>query len=147
LTPSQLEVPAVLEFLRERLALIPLFAGCSPSDLRVLAERCELRDVPDGTRLIEAGETGDEFFVLLSGSAERGHGDSVRKLEPGDYFGELAVLDPAPRSLDVIATSASTVAVLSRSNFLLVLDAVPAVSPQLLAFLARRLRAHRLDQV
>jgi CRP-like cAMP-binding protein len=136
----------VLEFLRERLALIPLFAGCNQADLRVLAERCELRDVPEGTMLIQGGEVGDEFFVLLSGSAERGHGASVRTLVPGDYFGELAVLDPAPRSLDVVATAASTVAVLSRHNFLLVLDAVPGVSPQLLAFLARRLREADLDK-
>ena len=136
----------MLEFLREQLGLIPLFAGCNPADVRVLAERCELRDVPVGTMLIEAGQVGDEFFVLLSGSAQRGHGDHARTLKPGDYFGELAVLDPAPRSLDVVASTASTVAVLSRSNFLLVLDAVPGVTPQLLAFLARRLREADLDQ-
>jgi CRP-like cAMP-binding protein len=135
----------VLEFLQERLETFPLFAGCNRADLRVLAERCEIRDVPAGTMLIRAGEIGDEFFVLLSGSAERGHGDSVRTLVAGDYFGELAVLDPAPRALDVIATTASTVAVLSRHNFLLVLDAVPGVAPALMASLAQRLRLHRLD--
>jgi CRP-like cAMP-binding protein len=50
------------------------------------------------------------------------------------------LLDPAPRSLDVITTSDCVVGVLSRAGFLLVLDAVPGVAPQLLQFLARRLR-------
>jgi CRP/FNR family transcriptional regulator, cyclic AMP receptor protein len=136
----------MLEFLRERLETIPLFAGCNPSDLRVLAERCELRDVPAGTVLIRAGDMGDEFFVLLSGSVERGHGASARTLEAGAHFGELAVLDPAPRSMDVVALTASTVGVLSRQNFLLVLDSVPGVTPQLLAYLARQLRESNLDK-
>jgi CRP/FNR family cyclic AMP-dependent transcriptional regulator len=135
----------MLEFLRERLAMVPLFAGCNPADLRVLAERCELRDVPAGTALIRAGETTDEFFVLLSGSAERGHGANAHAIAAGEYFGELAVLDPAPRSLDVVTLTASTVAVLSRQNFLLVLDAIPAVVPQLLAFLARQVREGNIE--
>jgi CRP/FNR family transcriptional regulator len=72
----------------------------------------------------------------------------MRAFGPGDYFGELALLDPAPRSLDVVTTSACTVAVLSRSQFQLVLDAVPGVVPELLAILARRVRdadLHTID--
>jgi CRP-like cAMP-binding protein len=78
---------------------------------------------------------------LISGSAVRGApGEPIREFGPGDYFGELAVLDPAPRSLDVCTTSDCLVGVLSRANFLLVLEAVPGVWSQLLAFLAHRLR-------
>ncbi len=127
--------------LETRLESIPLFARCHRSDLRVIAKRCELREVHAGTTLIHAGELGDELFVLLTGTAERGRpGEHIRTFGPGDYFGELALLDPAPRSLDVVTTSACLVGVLSRASFLLVLDAVPGVWPQLLAFLARRLR-------
>jgi CRP-like cAMP-binding protein len=127
--------------LQTRLREVPLFARCHPDDLRVVAKRCDLREVPDNTLLIRAGDLADEFFVLISGSAERGiPGEPVRKYGPGDYFGELAVLDPAPRSLDVYTTSKCVVGVLSRSSFLLVLDAVPGVSSQLLASLAHRLR-------
>jgi CRP-like cAMP-binding protein len=139
--------------LAKRLESIPLFARCHPGDLGVIAKRCELREVPSGTALIRAGEIGDELFVLLSGSAERGRpGEPIRAFGPSDYFGELALLDPAPRSLDVVTTSPCVVGVLSRANFLLVLDAVPGVWPQLLAFLARRLREadqgedHEADQ-
>jgi CRP-like cAMP-binding protein len=134
--------------IREQLAVVPLFARCHPSDLRIVASRCDVRDVAANTVLIHAGEMNDEFFVLLSGSAERGTPDEppIRKFGPGDYFGELAVLDPAPRSLDVVTTSDSVVAVLTRPAFLTVLDAVPGVSPQLLQFMARRLRAADLHE-
>ena len=127
--------------LQQRLRQVPLFARCHPDDLRVVAKRCELREVPSSTLLIRAGDLADEFFVLISGSAERGNpGEPIRKFGPGDYFGELAVLDPAPRSLDVYTTSNCVVGVLPRASFLLVLDAVPGVQSQLLAFLAHRLR-------
>ena len=127
--------------LAARLRQVPLFARVHPADLRVVAKRCELREVPADTLLIRAGELADEFFVLISGSAERGlPGEPIRKFGPGDYFGELAVLDPAPRSLDVYTTSNCLVGVLSRASFLLVLDAVPGVWAQLLASLAHRLR-------
>ena len=65
-------------------------------------------------------------------------------LEAGDYFGELAPLDPAPRTLDVLATSDCVVSVLSRESFLLALDAVEGLSQGMLTLLARRLRARRL---
>lgn len=133
--------------LQARLQSIPLFARCHPGDLRVVAKRCELRAVPSGAYLIRAGELSDEFFVLISGAAERGHpGEPVRAFGPGDYFGELAVLDPAPRSLDVVTTSDCVLGVLTRANFLLVLEAVPGVWPQMLAFLARRIRAADLGE-
>jgi CRP-like cAMP-binding protein len=135
------------EDIRAQLATVPLFAGCHPSDLGVVARKCEVREAAAGTVLIRAGEPDDEFFLLLSGSAERGQpGTHIRKMLPGDYFGELAVLDPAPRSLDVVTTSDSVVAVLTRAAFLSVLDAVPGVTPQLLQFMARRLRAADLGE-
>jgi cAMP-dependent protein kinase regulator len=137
-----------LDQIREQLAAVPLFARCHPSDLRVVASRCDVRKVPAGSVLIHAGAQDDEFFLLLSGSAERGVPDAppLGKFGPGDYFGELAILDPAPRSLDVKTTSDSVVAVLTRPAFLTVLDAVPGVSPQLLQFMARRLREADLHE-
>jgi CRP-like cAMP-binding protein len=130
--------------LYERLRAVPLFATCNPSDLAVVARHCSLRDVATGTTIIRAGEMSDEFFILLSGSARRGHGSHARSLAPGDYFGELAPLDPAPRTLDVVATSDCVLSVLSRASLLLAIDAVSGLDPNLLALLARRLRERRL---
>ena len=129
---------------RDLLRTVPLFSTCHPSDLSVVARHCSIREVPDGTTIIGAGDLTDEFFILLSGSATRGHGGHARMLGPGDYFGELAPLDPAPRALDVVATSDCVLSVLSRESFLLALDAVSGLSPALLSLLARRLRERRL---
>lgn len=121
---------------------VPLFERCHHSDLRVVARHCTVRTVPAGTTLIQKGETGDEMFIVLAGTATRGRtgAPAVKDYGVGGYFGELAILDPAPRSLDVVTTAETTVAVLSRQALLLVLDAVPGVAPELLASLARRVR-------
>jgi CRP-like cAMP-binding protein len=136
------------EQLRDRLETVPLFAACFPADIAVLAERSEIREIAAGTTLIRTGEVGEEFFVLLSGEAavER-NGESVGTLRPGDHFGEMALLDPAPRSADVYMRSDGVVSVFSRANFLLALDAVPGIAPVLLAFLARRLRDAEAGEV
>lgn len=129
---------------RGLLRAVPLFSTCNSSDLSVVARHCSLREVSGGTTVIRAGEMTDEFFIVLSGSAQRGHGKYARMLEPGDYFGELAPLDPAPRALDVVATSDCVFSVLSRESFLLVLDAVEGLSLRFITLLARRLRERRL---
>jgi CRP-like cAMP-binding protein len=129
------------EELQHRLGDVPLFAKCPHADLWVVAQRCEIRSVPAGTRVLHTGEPGDEFFVLLDGKVEvQRDGAVLSQLGPGDHFGELAVLDPAPRNADVITTSDATLGVLSHAQFRLVLDAVPGVAEAMLAFLARRVR-------
>jgi CRP-like cAMP-binding protein len=129
------------EQLRTRLESVPLFAACHPGDLAIVAERSEIREVPAGTALIRTGDVGKDFFVLLAGTADvMRNGERVSVLEPGAHFGELALLDPAPRSADVVMTSDGVVSVLSSENFALLLDAIPGIAPVLLAFLARRLR-------
>jgi CRP/FNR family transcriptional regulator len=127
--------------LRTRLETVPLFAACHPGDLGVIVDRSEIRDVSNGAALITQGAVGEEFFVLLEGTAAVWrNGTRVGQLEAGAHFGELALLDPAPRDGDVVMASDGVVSVLSRHNFVLVLDAVPGIVPVLLAFLARRLR-------
>jgi CRP-like cAMP-binding protein len=132
---------ANVEKLRARLAEVPLFAGCHPPDVAIIAQRAEMRDVPRGTALITAGDVGDEFFVLLSGTASVArNGTVVGELAPGAHFGELALLDPAPRSADIVMTSDGTISVFSRATLLLALSAIPELAPALLMFVARRLR-------
>jgi CRP-like cAMP-binding protein len=128
------EVVAVLE-------KVPLFAGLSAADLRVVAERATLRDVDAGETLIAEGGDGDEFFVLLSGTADVRRGDTVvATLGAGEHFGELALLDPAPRAAAVVVTSPGRVAVLERHRFAVLLDAVPDLARAMLTGLARAVR-------
>jgi CRP-like cAMP-binding protein len=105
-------------------------------------------DVSSGTSIVRQGDAGDSFYVLLDGDAvvER-HGRNVGELHAGSFFGELAILDPAPRNADVVATSDVQVARLTVGPFRKLLHEVPAMNERLLAGLARRLReADRRDQ-
>jgi CRP/FNR family transcriptional regulator len=94
-----------------------------------------------GVPLVRQGDEGDALFVLLAGSArvER-DGADVGLLGPGDYFGELALLDPAPRAATVTAVEGCEVAVLSVRMFRVLLREVPEIAAELLAQMARRVR-------
>ena len=95
-----------------------------------------------GRTIVREGDDGDALFVLLSGSAtvERG-GKEVAVLGPGDYFGELALLDPAPRAATVTATDDVVMAVLGVRMFRVLLRELPPLGAKLLGDLAARVRA------
>lgn len=97
--------------------------------------------VKPGSELVTEGSTGHEFFLILSGQAAvRRGGRKVATLGPGDYFGELALLDRGPRSATISAETELEVAVIGQREFMSVLDQVPAVSHKLLVTMAHRLR-------
>jgi CRP/FNR family transcriptional regulator, cyclic AMP receptor protein len=129
------------------LAGVPLFAHCSKRDLQTIAKNTEVIDLPAGTRIVSQGEAGNAFYVLIDGTATVArNGSRVGELQPGSYFGELAILDPAPRNADVVAQTPVTVARLFVKPFRQMLRDVPALDERLLAGLARRLReADRRD--
>jgi CRP-like cAMP-binding protein len=129
------------------LAEVPLFSHCSKRDLQALARNTEVLELPEGARIVSQGDAGNAFYVLLDGSAiVRRNGRKVAELDAGAYFGELAILDPAPRNADVVALTPVTVARLLVGPFRKMLRDVPAMNERLLAGLARRLRdADRRD--
>lgn len=124
-----------------QLGLVPLFSRCTNSDLKIVARHAETMSVDDGRMLCRAGDQGDALFVLLSGTAvvER-NGEEVARLGPGDYFGELSLLDPGPRAATVTVTSDADLAVLGVRMFRVLLRDVPTISAKLLADLASRVR-------
>ncbi len=120
---------------------VPLFSRCSKKELRTVAESLDVRDVPDGARLVRQGEAGDSFFVLIQGNAVvRRNGRKLAMLGTGDFFGELAVLDPAPRNADVVAQGPVTVGALDVRTFRSLLRELPTMNERLLAGLSRRVR-------
>lgn len=125
------------------LARVPLFASCNRAEIKALAATATFRSVGVGRELVREGETGDELFILVDGTARvhRG-GQIVDQLGPGDFFGELAVLDPAPRNATVTATAELDLLVLSRAQFEAVLAKAPGLTRSLLAGMARRLREY-----
>jgi len=133
----------------DRLAKIPLFARCSAKDLRTIARHVEVHTFVPGTNVVCAGERGDAFHVVLSGEATvHRNGRVARRLGPGDHFGELALLDPAPRAATVRATTALEVGTIGHRTFATLLRDLPAVSGGLLASLAAQLReAHGRSEI
>jgi len=120
---------------------VPLFAACSKRDLQILARHMQVVAVPQDTVLMREGEHGDAFFVVLEGSARMVRGRrAVGDVGPGDHVGELALLDPAPRSATVTATTPMTVGAIDARTFAAIIRDVPALTGKLLAALARRLR-------
>jgi len=91
--------------------------------------------------LIRAAEPGDEFFLIVEGTA-RVHVSAKKRLrlQPGDFFGEMSLLDGEPRSATVVADTPLRLLVISRRNFADLFAKVPGMTQTLLATLSRRVR-------
>ena len=125
----------------DHLAQVPLFSALSRKELQLVARRAEDVKVDAGRILVSEGSTGSEFFVIIDGNASVSrHGRKVASLGPGDAFGELALLDKAPRNATVTAETPMELVVLGQREFGGVLDEVPGVARKLLTGMARRLR-------
>ena len=123
------------------LAAVPLFSNCSKHDLAIVARHTEVLDVAAGTELVKEGLKGDAFFFIVQGDAAVSRkGRTVAKLGPGQHFGELALLDPAPRDATVVAATPMTIGVLGARVFRAIVRDVPNMSEKLLRGMAQRLR-------
>ena len=125
----------------ERLGEVSLFRALSQKDLQVLGRSADVVDVEAGKVLVREGEPGREFFVILSGEVSVVvDGREVAVLSEGQWFGELAIIDPAPRDATVTTLSPSQLLVIESRRFLPLLEEVPVLSHKLMVGLARRLR-------
>ena len=132
----------------EELARVPLFSACSKKELQLIAKRAEHVDVPAGKVLVREGAAGAEFFVILDGTAEVSrHGRRVATLDPGAFFGDLALLDRAPRNATITATTPMELMVLGQREFAAMIDDVPGFAHKLLTGLAHRLREYDAKSV
>ena len=95
-----------------------LFDGLSRKQRRLLAARADELDVPPGKLLCSKGETAHEFFVIEDGTAKVVRdGQYLDELGPGDFFGEMGLLEDAPRNADVVAKTPLRLMVLSGTAF------------------------------
>lgn len=96
---------------------------------------------PAGKVLVREGETGREFFLIVEGTATvHRNNRRIAALGPGQYFGELALLDRKPRSATVVAETDMLLLVLGQRQFTSLIDSVPNLARKLLAAMAGRLR-------
>jgi CRP/FNR family transcriptional regulator, cyclic AMP receptor protein len=127
---------------RDALAHVPLFEGLSPRHLRRLADLTREERLMTGATVVKAGEPGDTFYVIIEGEAKVVNASNrvVNRLQPGDSFGEISLLDGGPRTATVVAETPMRVATLERKSFLRTLEAEPAVALKLLIDAAKLLR-------
>jgi CRP/FNR family cyclic AMP-dependent transcriptional regulator len=123
------------------LAGVPLFSQIPQRRLKRILELMGEYEYGDGQTILEQARQGEVLFVLLEGSARvvRG-GRTVARLSPGEFFGEIAVLDRRPRTASIVATSPVRCMTLHRDDLREVLAKEPEIAWSLLEGLAGRLR-------
>ncbi|HXG26053.1 MAG TPA: cyclic nucleotide-binding domain-containing protein [Candidatus Binatia bacterium] len=126
----------------ELLAACPLFQGIDAAALERLATVATPVDFPAGHVIARQGEIGTGFFVVVSGLVRVVRdGNVVARLGPGEFFGELSVLDRMPRNATVSAEEPTRCLALASWDFERILLEQPAVTLAILRGVATRLRA------
>jgi CRP/FNR family cyclic AMP-dependent transcriptional regulator len=132
----------------QALARSPLFEGLSRKDLGQLARMTDELDVQPGKVLCREGAVGREFFVIIDGEADvTRNGRRVATCGPGDFFGEIALLENVKRTATVTATTPLRIFVVTGRSFRSLLDDVPSVERKVLRALAHRVLPSSPDPV
>jgi CRP-like cAMP-binding protein len=127
---------------QQSLARVPLFSGLSSRHLKRLADSMKEVRYMEGAPMVRAGEEGDSFFILLEGEASvvDESGNVLNRLLPGDFFGEISLLDGGVRTATVRSDTRVRALELKRNQFQRMLRAEPDVSVKLLGHVASMLR-------
>lgn len=125
----------------ELLNCVPIFEGLSRKELRHVINASKEVEFPAGRAIVKEGDTGAAFHMILKGKARvTVRGRTKGRLGPGDYFGEMSLIDRGARSATVVAeTPVRTLSLVSWS-FLPLLDEMPSVAKKMLIVMSQRLR-------
>jgi CRP-like cAMP-binding protein len=126
--------------LRAELKDVPFFSSLSKRELTTVAQQMEEIEIPEGKQLVREGDFGHEFFLIVDGTAEvvRG-GARIAERGPGEFFGEMALLEEERRTATVTAKSPMRVLVMTRQNF----RALDGTAPEIHATVAEAIEARR----
>ena len=130
----------------DELRQIPLFADLSADDLKQLYEMAETVSIPAGQLVLREGDPGDSLYVVIDGELEvtkrQGNQDVLLALyEPGQFFGEMALLEQAPRSASVRTLRESTLLMISQGAFQTLLSCSASAPLRVLHTVTSRLRS------
>jgi CRP/FNR family cyclic AMP-dependent transcriptional regulator len=118
-----------------------LFEQCSRKELDMLQRAATVVDLPAGRTLARQGEIGRDFVVIVDGKADvTRDGTEIALLGPGQFFGEMSLLEGKPRTATVTTLEPMRVLVLTRAAFTSVITTMPSVDRKMLTVLASRLR-------
>jgi CRP/FNR family cyclic AMP-dependent transcriptional regulator len=127
--------------LADALGRVPLFEAVPKKDLQRLARSFSGRTFAPGREIVVEGSRGIGFFVIESGEAAvTRQGEEIRQLGPGDWFGEMALIDQGPRSATVVARSELRCHAMTPWSFRPVVEAHGEIAWPLLETLVARLR-------
>jgi uncharacterized membrane protein len=135
----------------EALRAVPIFESLDDEAADTICSMLATEECDAGATLFRAGDAGDSMYLIEDGkvqiSMKSSDGEELilAMLGPGDFFGEMALIDGNPRSANASVIEPSRLAVLSRQHFLSFLDTSPNVAIEMLTALSRRLR--RTDEL
>lgn len=125
----------------EFLARVPVFAQCTADEIRAIANVAQENLFEPAQIIVTQGTPGQAFYLILSGRVEiLRDGVSLGAFGTGDFFGEMSLLDSAPRSATIRAVEQTTCLMLSSWDFKALLEKNPSIAIKLLEVLSRRLR-------
>ena len=136
----------VTSVIRSALQDVPLFTGLEDGGLDAIAKHAVTRGFSKNVILINEGDPGNTLYIILSGKVkvflrnEQGKEVILTYQGPGEYFGEMALIDEEPRSASVMTLEPSKFLVISRNDFMQCLGLNPEVAIHLIKHLSRRLR-------
>lgn len=125
----------------QMLGAVPIFSELSKKELTAILRSAKEVQHGDGAVLAREGEPGLGFFLILEGTAKVTVGDRTRtRLGPGDFFGEISLLDQGPRTASVVAESPVRLLGLTQWSFKRLIEQNPSIAAKMLKVMAQRLR-------
>ena len=124
------------------LAHVPLFSSCNAKELKSIGRLTTGLRLDAGTVVTRQGAIGHHFAIITDGTANVSiDGRVVAVLGPGDFFGEISLLDGGPQTATITAESELSVEIIGHGEFTQFLRESPAVTRNILKGIARRLRS------
>ena len=125
-----------------QLRSVPLFQSLSSEERRAVAPHADQIEVPEGTELVRQGEFAYEFFVIEEGTAEVTRDDErVAELGPGDFLGEMGIVEKVVRNATVRTTSPARVIVMTEQALRSMARLNPGVAERIKAAVEERCSA------